>query len=296
MTVRSELVIGERHRALQPPRRREHRGVAVKVDRRSLTALAAGALLAAALPASGLPASGQIGGAGRDAIAAAVADPTRPAKDVARDSDRKPDATLRFIGVRPGDRIADYASGSGYFTRLFSAAVGPDGRVYASVPSALLTFPNIVSGLAETQTWSVRHPNVTVTFGSALAAARYPEPLDIFWIGQNYHDLLDDFMGPLDIARFNRAVYAALKPGGYYVILDHVAAAGSPADVTDTLHRIAPALVRRQVEAAGFEYVGASRALANPSDPHTAGVFDHSIRGRTDQFLLKFRKPRKPAR
>lgn len=260
----------------------------MKVDRRFWSALAAGALLACAFAASA-----QNGGTGRDAVAAAVADPSRPAKDVERDTDRKPDATLRFIGVRPGDRIADYASGSGYFTRLFSAAVGPTGQVYASVPSALLTFPNIVSGLAETQSWSVKHPNVTVTFGSALAAARYPEPLDIFWIGQNYHDLLDDFMGPVDIARFNKAVFAALKPGGYYVILDHVAAPGSPADVTDTLHRIDPALVRRQVEAAGFQYVGASRALANPSDPHTAGVFDPTIRGRTDQFLFKFRKPRR---
>jgi predicted methyltransferase len=257
------------------------------MDGRLWTALTAGALLTCTFAASA-----RNGQPGPDPVASAVADPARPAKDVARDRDRKPDATLRFIGVRPGDRIADYASGSGYFTRLFSAAVGPTGQVYASVPSGLLTFPNIVSGLAETQSWSVKHPNVTITLGSALAAARYPEPLDIFWIGQNYHDLLADFMGPVDIARFNKAVYAALKPGGYYVILDHVAAPGSPADVTDSLHRIEPALVRKQVEAAGFEYVGASQALANSSDPHTAGVFDPSIRGRTDQFLFKFRKPR----
>jgi predicted methyltransferase len=246
---------------------------------------------AALLVAMGVPELAVEAGRGGEIAAAAVADASRPAEDRARDADRKPAAMLEFIGVRAGDRIADYASGAGYFTRLFAAAVGPRGRVYASVPSELLVYPNIVEGLAGTQAWSAKHPNVTVTLASALPAARYPEPIDIFWISQNYHDLLDDFMGPVDIAAFNRAVYAALKPGGYYLVLDHVAAPGSPADVTDTLHRIEPSLVRRQVEAAGFRYVGESRVLANPADPHTAGVFDPSIRGRTDQFLFKFRKP-----
>lgn len=250
-----------------------------------------GLQMAALLFVAGVPAAARSDGPTQDVASSAVADPSRPAEDVARDSDRKPAATLAFIGARPGDRIADYAAGAGYFTRLFSAAVGPRGRVYASVPSELLVYPNIVKGLAGLQSWSVKHPNVTVTLASALPAARYPEPLDIFWIGQNYHDLLDDFMGPVDVAAFNKAVYAALKPGGYYVILDHVASPESPANVTDTLHRIDPALVRRQVEAAGFTFVGASKALANPADPHTATVFDPSIRGRTDQFLFKFRKP-----
>ncbi|MEP7007203.1 MAG: methyltransferase, partial [Sphingomonas bacterium] len=112
------------------------------------------------------------------------------------------------------------------------------------------------------------------------------------WIGQNYHDLKDPFMGPVDIAAFNKAVFAALKPGGVYVVLDHVAAKGSPANVTDTLHRIEPSVVRREVEAAGFVFDSESAILANPQDPHTAGPFDASIQGRTDQFLFKFRKPR----
>ncbi|MBA3667479.1 MAG: class I SAM-dependent methyltransferase [Sphingomonas sp.] len=228
-----------------------------------------------------------------NALSAAVTDPSRPAEDVVRDVNRKPAATLAFIGVRPGDRIADYASGAGYFTRLFSSVVGPRGHVYASVPSELFTFPNIVKGLNDTQLWAAKRPNVTISFASALAAARYPEPLDVFWIGQNYHDLFDDFMGPVDIVKFNRAVYAALKPGGVYVILDHLAAPGSPTNVTDTLHRIEPSVVRRQVEAAGFVFAGESKILANPADPHTDGVFNDRIRGRTDQFLLKFRKPRR---
>ncbi|RZJ05242.1 MAG: methyltransferase [Brevundimonas sp.] len=225
------------------------------------------------------------------AIARAIADASRPDADTARDPGRKPEGTLAFIGVAPGDRVADYASGAGYFTRLFSGVVGAEGHVYASAPTELFQFPNVVTGVAETQAWSVRHPNVTVITASALNAVRYPEPLDVFWIGQNYHDLHVDFMGPVDIVAFNKAVYDALKPGGIYVVLDHVAAAGSGADVPDRLHRIEPAVVRREVEAAGFVFEGASDLLANPEDPHTAGVFDETIRGRTDQFLFKFRKP-----
>ena len=227
------------------------------------------------------------------AIAAAVADSSRPATDTARDANRKPALTLAFIGVKPGDRIADYASGSGYFTRLFASMVGPKGHVYASVPAELFTFPNIVKGIAETEAWAAKgRANVTVTFASALPAATYPERLDIFWIGQNYHDLKDPFMGPVDIAAFNKAVFAALKPGGAYIVLDHVAAKGSPANVTDTLHRIEPAVVRREVEAAGFVFDSESAILANPQDPHSAGPFDPSIQGHTDQFLFRFRKPR----
>ncbi|MGB6353014.1 MAG: hypothetical protein WBF21_03430 [Steroidobacteraceae bacterium] len=224
-------------------------------------------------------------------IAAAIADPSRPATDTARDANRKPALTLAFAGVKAGDKVADYAAGAGYFTRLFANLAGPGGHVYASVPSALFKYPNIVKGIGEIEAYAVAHPTVTVSFASALDAAKYPEKLDAFWISQNYHDLHDSFMGPVDMAAFNRAVYAALKPGGVYIVLDHVAAKGSPADVTDTLHRIEPTTVRREVEAAGFRFEGESSVLANPADPHTAGVFDPSIQGRTDQFILKFRRP-----
>lgn len=231
------------------------------------------------------------GEAATQAITAAVSDPTRPATDTARDANRKPAETLTFAGVRPGDTVADYAAGSGYFTRLFGDVVGPQGHVYAVVPSELFVYPNIVKGIGEVQAWAVHHPNTTVIMASALEGARYPQKLDVFFIAQNYHDLHDNFMGPVDMAAFNAAVYAALKPGGIYLVLDHVAASGAPADVTDTLHRIEPSTVRREVEAAGFRFEGESSVLANPADPHTAGVFDKSIRGHTDQFVYRFRKP-----
>lgn len=224
-------------------------------------------------------------------ISAAVAEASRPEADRVRDANRRPAEVLAFAGVRSGDVVADYASGTGYFTRILAGVVGPRGHVYASVPSELFQYPSIVKGTAETQAWAAAHRNVTVTVASALSAARYPEKLDLFWIAQNYHDLRDPFMGPVDMRAFNKALFDALKPGGTYLVLDHVAALGSPADVSDTLHRIEPAVVRCEVEAAGFRFVGESRVLANPADGHRVGPFDDTVRGRTDQFVFKFRRP-----
>jgi predicted methyltransferase len=132
---------------------------------------------------------------------------------------------------------------------------------------------------------------VTVSTPPVNAMA-LPTGLDAVFIRQNYHDLYDKFMGPADVPGFNRQVFAALKPGGVYVVLDHAAAAGAPMSVTETLHRIDKARVIKDVEAAGFKLDGESKVLANPADDHTKGVFDPSIRGKTDQFLLRFRKPK----
>jgi predicted methyltransferase len=97
--------------------------------------------------------------------------------------------------------------------------------------------------------------------------------------------------GGNDMAAVNRAIWSTLKPGGLYVVIDHAAAAGTGASAADTLHRIEPETVRREVEAAGFVFEGSTDVLRNPADPKTANVFDPSIRGRTDQFAMKFRKP-----
>ena len=210
--------------------------------------------------------------------------------DTARDADRKPAQTLVFAGIKPGDKVADYVADGGYFTRLFSSVVGSTGHVYAVEPTAFFKFQSFVKDVAELQGYAVAHPNVTVTTAAALEGLRFPEKLDLFWISQNYHDLHDKFMGPVDTAAFNKAVYEALKPGGFYVVLDHSAAPGAAADVTETLHRIESSTVRREVEAAGFKFDSESSILANPADPRTAKVFDQTIRGHTDQFILKFRK------
>jgi predicted methyltransferase len=227
-----------------------------------------------------------------NAATTAAADPSRPDSDTSRDADRKPVQTLEFAGVKSGDTVADYVADTGYFTRLFASVVGSKGHVYAVQPTGFFKYPNFVKAVGDLQSYPVTHPNVTVTIAAALEGLKFPEKLDVFWISQNYHDLHDVFMGPVDIAAFNKAVYSALKPGGFYVILDHSAAQGAPANVTETLHRIEASTVRREVEAAGFKFDSESSILANPADPRTAKVFEPSIRGHTDQFLLKFRKPK----
>jgi len=221
----------------------------------------------------------------------AVADPSRPESDTSRDADRKPAQTLEFAGIKAGDKVADYVASGGYFTHLFSSVVGSAGHVYAVEPTAFFQFEHFVNDIAGLQGYAVTHPNVTVVTSAALDGLKFPEKLDLFWISRNYHDLHDKFMGPVDTAAFNKAVYTALKPGGLYVILDHSAVAGAPADVTETLHRIESSTVRREVEATGFKFDSESSILASPADPRTIEVFDKTIRGKTDQFILKFRKP-----
>lgn len=222
-------------------------------------------------------------------IAAAVADRGRPEGDRNRDALRKPIETLQFSGIKPGDVVADYNARGGYFTRLFADVVGPRGRVYAVQPIETLQY--VQKEADDLETWALRQPNITILVGPAVESVRLPRKLDVFWISQNYHDLFNKNFGPADVAAFNKGVFAALKPGGTYIVLDHRAAAGAPTDVTEKLHRIEPATVRRDVEAAGFHFEAESTILANPADHHTLSIFDDSMHDQTDQFILKFRRP-----
>ncbi|HEY8574638.1 methyltransferase [Phenylobacterium sp.] len=246
-------------------------------------------LILAAVAALALSACASTGGSsgGGSTIAAAIADPARPEADVKRDADRKPAEMLAFAGVRPGMKVADFLPGGGYFTRIFAKAVGPSGKVYAVInpPAPNAQQPPPIIAVAQ------GYPNVQVT-PVPFANLALPEPVDVFWTSQNYHDLyLTRFN--LDVPSVDKAIFNAIKPGGVLIILDHAANAGAEVGPTaNTLHRIDPAVVRRNLEAAGFRYEGESRALANPADDHTKGVFDPSLRGHTDQFIYKFRKPR----
>ncbi len=222
------------------------------------------------------------------AIVAAVADAGRPAADTKRDADRKPAEMLEFAGIKPGQTVADFLPGGGYFTRIFSKAVGPTGQVYAVIntpaPNAT-TPPPIVAVVAEP---AYANSKVVVASFETLAL---PTPADVIWTAQNYHDLhLTRFN--LDVAKVNKAVFAALKPGGYYIVLDHAAPSGTPINSANTVHRIDPAIVRSELEAAGFVFVAESKLLRTDKDDYTKNVFDPALRGHTDQFIYKFRKPR----
>jgi predicted methyltransferase len=224
-------------------------------------------------------------------IANAVANQDRPDEDRQRDANRKPAEVLTFVGIKNGEKIADFIPGKGYFSRILSSAVGPQGHVYAFVPAEFATFikqPLPPNG-------SMPYPqfkNVSVIAAPVNDFAA-PEPLDLVWISLNYHDLHDPFFAPADLAKINKAVFAALKPGGRYVIIDHAAAAGSGLRDTNTLHRIDEASVKSELAAVGFRLDGESYLLHNAGDPRTANVKDPAIRGKTDQFILIFTKPKK---
>jgi predicted methyltransferase len=221
----------------------------------------------------------------------AVADPRRPAEHIALDGRRKPAQMIAFAGVKPGDLVADFMPGGAYFTRLLSDVVTDTGRVYAFTPTEQINncSPAEIAGTKAVER-DPSYRNVTVLSGSVEQFA-LPDRVDVLWTAQNYHDLHDQFMGPPNVAIVNKAFFAALKPGGVFLVIDHAAEAGSGLRDTDTLHRIDPAALRREVEAAGFVFEAASNALANPDDDHRRRVFDPAIRGRTDQIVFRFRKP-----
>ena len=219
------------------------------------------------------------------AITAAVADPMRPAADTARDANRKPAQILAFVGVKPGDTVVELMPGGGYFTRILAKTVGPKGHVYGVVPSGFANRPGAMDAL---NALAAQYPNVTIT-ATDLSSFKVAQPADVVWTSENYHDFHN---GPTaNIPGLNAAAFAALKPGGVYYIEDHAAAKGAGVTTTSTLHRIDPAATISEVEAAGFKLDGQSDLLANPNDPHDKAVFDPSIRGKTDKFALRFRKP-----
>ena len=220
-----------------------------------------------------------------DYVAKAVADPGR-AQDAKNDERRKIAELVAFSGAKPGDRVLELIPGSGYFTRVFSKVVGPQGRVYAVWPMEYDENDDKVKAIV------AEYGNVDLLTQPA-AKLTAPQPVDVVFTSQNYHDYPDKFMGPTDLKLLNAGVLAALKPGGLYIIVDHSAEAGSGLRDTDTLHRIDEATVKQQVVAAGFEYVGETDVLRNKSDDRKKIVFDPAIRGRTDQFVYKFRKPTK---
>ena len=218
-------------------------------------------------------------------ITAAVADAGRPAADKEKDANRKPAETLAFAGVKSGQQVVDFLPGGGYFTRIFSKTVGPKGHVTALSPMGT---PEKYTVAAKAIAADAAYSNVTAV--SQKVADLPAGSIDLFFTAQNYHDLHN--LPNADVAAMDKSIFAALKPGGIFLVIDHAAPAGSGFQDTNTLHRIDEAAVKTEVESAGFKLVGSSDMLKNPNDPHTATVFDPSIKGKTDQFVLKFEKPK----
>ena len=242
------------------------------------------ALLASLTPALPAPAVAR-----PDAVAAALADKTRPDADRALDESRNPAAVLAFAGFKSGQVVADWGAGGGYYTRLIADVVGPKGRVYA------LGDPRFF----KPESWdalTAAHRNVAVQVAPPAAQALAPASLDAIFAHLEFHDLYlpaekGGNVPAGDVPARLRNWFAALRPGGSVVIVDHVGLPGEPAVVAGSLHRIDPARVRADMEAAGFVLAGESAILQRSDDPHTAIVFDPAVRGKTDRFVMKFRRP-----
>lgn len=217
-------------------------------------------------------------------VTRAVADTSRPKADTDHDALRLPAQTIAFAGVKPGMKVAEFFPGGGYFTRPLSDVVGPTGHVYG-IENAKWDDGSDAKVAA-----AVADHNVSIQSGK-FGAFALPEKVDLAWITQNYHDLHIAKYGTVDMAAFNRHVYESLKPGGIYFILDHQANPGTGEAQIAKLHRIEKSQVIREVEAAGFKLAAEGDALHRTADDHTQSIFEKSIRGHTDQYMLKFVKP-----
>jgi predicted methyltransferase len=208
-----------------------------------------------------------------EAIAAAVASSERPAEDVARDADRKPADVLTYFEVLPGQTVFELVAGGGYYTEVFSRAVGTSGRVVAT-------------RLAPERLAAGRLPNVTAAADRDWGLAS--DSVDLAFTSLNYHDLINL---KVDRPALLEGILTILKPGATFAVIDHAAADGSGTRDVGTLHRVDEATIVSEITAAGFELVDTSALLRRPEDDRTLPVFDAKIRGKTDQFILKFRKP-----
>jgi predicted methyltransferase len=200
---------------------------------------------------------------------------------------------IRFARVKAGSTVIDVYPGDGDWTRLFSDIVGREGRVYSFVPAEIADLKPDQVGRMRTLAKELGRENVEAVSADLVALHEATQPADVLWLHLFYHDLHTALIQAkgATAADFNRVVYERLKPGGSYVIVDHAAAAGAGTSDTQSLHRIDPASVREEVEAAGFVLDAESTILASRDDQHSIKVFDPSIMGETDRFAYRFVKP-----
>lgn len=243
--------------------------------------------LALSLVACAVPAAAQPNAEPAD-FAAALADPQRPAADRDRDAARFPAELLAFAQVEEGEKVGDYIMGGGYWTRILSNVVGPQGKVYAFQPDEFIAFR---PAYAEEQDAAVSGRGNVTPLRGPVAAPPFAEALDTIITVQSLHDLYLGAMPDGTAAKAMAALHAALKPGGTLLVVDHSAMDGSGTSTADTIHRIDKQAAIAALTATGFILEAESDLYSRPDDPRTANVFAPEIRGKTDQFVLRMRKP-----
>lgn len=226
--------------------------------------------------------------------AAAVAAPGRPDDMIALDASRRPAEVLAFLGLKKGMAVADIMADKGYYSELAARVVGPRGKVVAYNAAQFVAGDDKIAAA-----WDgirQRQPNasvVTYPFDGFTAPAN---AYDFVLLHLVYHDIYwssEKYKVPVaDPAAFVRAIYSATKPGGIVGIVDHVGPAGDTRALVDQLHRIDPAVIKADFQAAGFVLDGESDLLRMPADDHSLLVFKPEVRGKTDRVVLRFRKPK----
>ena len=222
-------------------------------------------------------------------FAAMLADPLRTDAMRKLDEGRLPAAVLEFTGVKPGQTVLDFMPGGGYYSLLLARAVGPTGMVFAANPP----------GENDPKAWEPfagKIPQLHVMVMEIPAMQFAPRSLDLIFTNLNYHDLYwesDKYKFPrVDVPKALAGWFTSVKPGGHVVIVDHAGpAGGNPREVADRLHRIDPERVKADMAAAGFVLESESSVLRRSEDDHSKLVFDPEVRGKTDRFMLKFRRP-----
>ncbi len=225
----------------------------------------------------------------------AINDIARTEEDRAADANRQPGELLAFAQIDKGEVVGDYFMGGGYVTRLLAMAVGSNGKVYAFQPEEFIAmYPT----LAEDQDDAVApyaddqgNPTRVFPLRGPAAEPGFPEPLDAIITVMNYHDLFLPSFPEGTAEAASQALFDALRPGGVLIVADHLALGGSGAEAADSVHRMDSALALETLEAAGFVLEEESDLYTRPDDPRDVSVFDESIRGSTDQFLWRLRKP-----
>ena len=225
-------------------------------------------------------------------ITAAVAAPTRSPDNVKLDVSRKPAELLVFLGLKPGMRVADMFGVNHYWAEIFAAAVGPRGQVVVWEPTQFYGD----KARADFAAFAATRPNVAIVASPFATPALAPRSFDLMLLNLDYHDVYWQSakykIAAMEPDAWLKVIYAAMKPGGIVGVVDHVGPAGDTRAIVEELHRIDPAVVRADFERAGFVLDGESPLLRNPADDHKLLVFDPAIRGKTDRFALRFRKPR----
>ena len=223
--------------------------------------------------------------------AAAVASETRPEADRESDASRQPEAVLEFFAIQPGDVVLEMWGGGGYYTELLASVVGEDGTVLSHANTPILNFAGEAHATRHADN---RLPNTEVMLAENNTLALEADSIDAATIILNYHDLYwasEEYgWDEIDVPAFLAELYKGIKPGGTLGIVDHQAVSGAPTETGSTLHRLDSAIVIAELESAGFTLDGESNVLANPEDDHTTGVFDPAIRGKTDRYVLRFKK------